>query len=477
MVSLEHPATARTLELPPRTAIDAGTADVLVVGGSLAGVGAAIAAAREGARVILTERCGFFGGDATASLVTILMSCYTQHPRRPEPGTFTLFPCDYGDGKPAVGGIYAEMVDRLARAGGAIAPSPDTGYTFPTDPEVFKFVLQDMVEEAGIQVLLHATAVDTLGRGTIDRVIFETKSGPVALGGKVVVDCTGDGDVAARAGAPFAVGRDSDGFAQPITLYFIMGDFDRDRFAAYVHQHPDQWHDVYGLWDLVEQARRAGDMDLQRENILMFGTPRSDEIVVDSTRVVKVPGINAWDLTRAALENRRQMREIANFLTKYVPGFERSYITQSGPTLYVRESRRIMGDYVLTADDVMSGRRFDDAVACGAYCIDIHNPVGSGTTVKHLAPGVMYDIPLRCLIPAMTRNLLVADRCISGTHEALGSFRIMPIGMATGQAAGVCAALAARQGKEPRHIDFREVQQVLRRQKAVLQEQLAGTTV
>jgi hypothetical protein len=468
MPALERPKEIRTIAVPPREAIVAAATDILVVGGGFAGMAAAIAAAREGMSVILTERFSFLGGNPTASLVTILMSYYTQHPKKPKAGECTFFPNDHGDGKPAVGGIYLELIDRLVNAGGAVPPSARTGFTLTVDPEIFKFVAQDMVEEAGISLLLNASASCIIGDGRIEGVVFETKSGPLVINAKIVVDCTGDGDVAAFAGAPFETGRQSDGLSQPITLYFLMGDFNKERFASYVASHPDQWYDVYGLWDLIDKARRAGDIDLQRENILMFATPREDEVVIDSTRVIKVSGIDAWDLTRAALENRRQMREIAGFFIKYVPGFEKAYITQSGPELYVRESRRIMGDYVLTADDVLSGRRFEDVVARGAYCIDIHNPAGSGTLVRHLPPGVIYDIPLRCLIPRATENLLVADRAISGTHEALGSYRVEPIGTATGQAAGVCAALAVQQKKTPREVDHRDVQQVLLRQKANL---------
>lgn len=168
------------------------------------------------------------------------------------------------------------------------------------------------------------------------------------------------------------------------------------------------------------------------------------------------------------VESRRQLRQIARFLQRYVPGFERAYAAQTGVTIGVRETRRITGEYVLTAGDVLSARKFEDAVARGAYPIDIHNPAGKGTILRRLPPGEAYDIPLRCLLPQRVENVLVAGRCISGTHEALSSYRVTPIAMATGHAAGVCAALAARSGKLPRDVPMSDLRRELLRQGADL---------
>jgi hypothetical protein len=170
--------------------------------------------------------------------------------------------------------------------------------------------------------------------------------------------------------------------------------------------------------------------------------------------------------------SRRQMRQIAEFLKQYVPGFEKSYVMQSGVNVGVRETRRIVGDYQLTADDVLSARKFDDGIARGSYPVDIHNPTGTGTVLKRLPPGEAYDIPLRCLMPQDAEGVIVAGRCISGTHEAHSSYRVMPIVMATGQAAGVTAALAARKGLRPRQIEARHVQSELVRQGASLRKEL-----
>jgi hypothetical protein len=187
----------------------------------------------------------------------------------------------------------------------------------------------------------------------------------------------------------------------------------------------------------VERASEAGFLDLQREDILFFGTPHERELSVNTTRVINVLGTDVWDLSYAEWHSRRQMRQIASFLKDYVPGFEEAYVAQTGVNVGVRETRRILGDYQLTVDDVLSARKFPDVIARGSYPVDIHNPHGKGTTLKRLPAGEAYDIPLRCLLPRGVDGLLMAGRSISGTHEAHSSYRVMPIAMATGQAAGL----------------------------------------
>jgi hypothetical protein len=443
---------------------------VLVVGGGPAGLGAAIGAADAGVRVILAERYGFLGGNATAALVMPLMSFHTQRPvttPNTASGTASLLPTDHGPGEAVVAGVLKRLLERLVSVGGAIPPSLATGYVVPFDPEWFKLVAMELLDEAGVQFLLHAFASGVLGDRKVEGAVFETKSGPVAVRARVVVDCTGDADLAVQAGAPFEVGR-ADGLAQPMTLMFRMADFERQRFSKYVEANPSQWRGVHGLWDLVRDATNAGDLELPREDILFFATPHEHEVSVNSTRVTRVLGTDVWDLSYAECVSRRQMRQIADFLQKYVPGFEKSYAVQSGINIGVRETRRIIGEYQLNADDVLNARKFDDAIARGAYPVDIHNPTGTGTILKRLPPGEAYDIPLRTLLPQSTEGLLVAGRCLSGTHEAHSSYRVMPIVMATGQAAGVCAALAAQRGIAPRDVPYREVQRELLSQGASL---------
>jgi hypothetical protein len=458
----------RSFTLPARTAAIVAEPDVLVVGGGPAGLGAAIGAASVGAEVVLAERYGFLGGNATAALVMPLMSSHTQRGKPIPTPVDRLLPPDHGPGEPVVAGVFDAFLKRLIAAGGAMAPSEQTGFVVPFDPEVFKLVALDLLDDAGVQFLLHALATEVIGSSGIEGVVFETKSGPVVVKARAVVDSTGDGDIAARAGAAFEVGRASDELVQPMTLMFRMVEFQRSAFAAYANAHPDQWRGVHGLWDLVAKATAAGELELPREDLLFFDTPHEHEISVNSTRVTGVLGTDVWDLTYAEWQSRRQMRQLSAFLRRYVPGFEQAYVVQSGVNIGVRETRRIVGDYQLTAADVLEARKFDDVIARAAYPIDIHNPSGSGTILQRLPAGEAYDIPLRCLLPQGVNRLVVAGRCISGTHEAHSSYRVMPVAMATGQAAGVCAAVAARTGKMPRELPVLQVQRELKRQGADL---------
>ncbi len=389
MPVLEEPREPREVTLPPRPARHGGRCDVLVVGGGPAGFAAAIGAADTGADVVLAERYGFLGGNATVALVMPLMSFHNEHKQAAftEAGdTSRLLPTDHGEGEPVVAGVLWQLLDRLMGRGGCLPPSPKTGYTVPFDPELFKFSLLEMMDESGVRMLFHAFASGALplDDGSGWRVVFETKSGPVVIDAGVVVDGTGDGDVAASCGAPFEIGRPEDGLAQPMTLMFRVADFSRPDFADYVRDHPDQWRGVHGLWDLIEEARAAGELRLPREDILFFATPHPREVAVNSTRVNRVLGTSVWDLTRAEYTARRQLAQIDRFLRTRVPGFEESYVVQSGTHIGVRESRRVLGDYQLTGHDILAARTFPDVIAHGAYPVDIHNPRGSGTVLKRV---------------------------------------------------------------------------------------------
>ncbi|MFE1050662.1 FAD-dependent oxidoreductase [Streptomyces olivaceus] len=254
---------------------------------------------------------------------------------------------------------------------------------------MFKLSMLETMDESGVRMLFHSFASGALplDDGSGRRVVFETKSGPVVVDAGVM-DGAGDGDVATACGALYEIGRHEDGLVQPVTLMFRVADFARPDSADYVREHPDQWRGVHGLWDLIEEARTEGELRLPGEDILFFATPRPREIAVNSTRVNRVLGSNVWDLTRAEYTARRQPAQIDRFLRTRVPGFEESYVVQSGTHVGVRESRRVLGDYRLTGHDILAARTFPDVVARGAHPFDVHNPRGSGTVSRGLRRGV-----------------------------------------------------------------------------------------
>ncbi len=349
-------------------------------------------------------------------------------------------------------GIFQEIIDRLENMNGYDRKS--RAY----DAEVMKIVADQMVEEAGVQLMLHSLVVDAVMEGNFIRgVLVENKSGRQRVMAKVVVDATGDGDVAVKAGAPYEKGRRIDGLTQPMTLNFRMGGVDTAKMP-----------NISELNKLYDDAKARGEISIPRENLLWFPTVRSGEIHFNTTRVVKVDGTSGKDLTYSEVEARRQMIGLVEFLKRKVPGFESAYLLVSGSQIGVRETRRVMGEYVMTEEDVLGARKFEDVVARGSYPIDIHSPTGEGTVIKRPPPGASYDIPYRCLVPKKVENLLVAGRCVSSTHEAQAAIRVIPICMAMGQAAGTAAALAVKLKVTPREMDVTLLQKTLREQGANL---------
>lgn len=426
--------------------------DVLVVGGGNAGCAAAIAAARHGARTLLVERYGFLGGTATAAMVGPWMTFHS------------------GDRR-IVGGIAQEMVERLMRKGaspGHLRDSSDYVATItPFDPEVHKALLFEMMREAGVELLLHAYFLSAQTQaGAVTGAEFATIAGIQARRARILIDATADALVAASAGVPTQQG-DERGRVQPATLIFRLSHVDLAQLAAYVREHPDQMRSslsesdrtpenltaVAGLYSLWDRARDDGAVDIPRELVSFFISPYEDEVTVNMTRVVDVDPLDPADLTRAEIESRLQAMQLFEFFRSRVPGFQNARLAGTGTQVGIRESRRIVGRYTLTGEDVLTGRKFDDAVARSAYPIDLHNPSGSGTTTHRLKAGESYEIPYRCLVPINREALLVAGRCISTTHEALASTRLTPTVMTLGQAAGTAAALASKDGTRVGDVD------------------------
>lgn len=459
-----HNAAASITE-PARQVPVTHEPDVLVIGAGPAGIGAAVAAARNGAKVLLVERYGFLGGNLTSAMVNPMFTFHDIH------------------GEQVIRGIAGEVVDRLV----ALTASPGhvTDLTFdnasmtPFDPEGMKLLLFDMAEEAGVELLLHSVFVDAVAEdGRVQYVIVENKSGRQAIRPKFVIDCSADADVVAKIGAPFVKGRESDGALQPVTLFYRIGGIDYAALRSWMKANRDLLKDspsdeeiesnrtlaFLGLSDLVKQAMETGEYPADAApRILMYQLPKDGQIAVNCTRLQGIDGTSVDDLTRAEVLTRRQAWQIHRFLRKHVGGFENAYIIDTGVQVGIRETRRIIGDYTMQETDVLESRKFADGIACGTFAIDIHPPDGKQQIFTGSGRAV-YEIPYRSLLPQGVDNLLVAGRCISATHHAFGSIRVMATAMAVGQGAGTAAALAVRQQVASRKIDTDEVRALLLQQ-------------
>lgn len=416
---------------------------------------------------MLVERYGFLGGMSTAALVYPWMTFHTA------------------DGKQVIKGIAQEIIDRLMAMNASPGHVRDTvGFTStitPYHPEVYKVLVSKMLKEAGVQLLLHSfvDSVAMNGAGdTIESVQLTTKSGRIELRGRVFIDTSGDADIAYLSGAPCLKGREGDHRTQPMTMKFRMRGVDLAAVKQYMIDHPDEFYrktphaelpdlPLSGICGFYKHWKEA-NLPINRDQVLFFTGPNEDEVLVNTTRVQGLDGTRVEDLTEAEELGREQVLLVADFMTRNLPGFEKASISQVGAQIGIRESRRIDGQYALTGEDVIAGRRFEDAIARSGYPIDIHDPSGKGVTSADVQGDGAYDIPYRCLLPKQVDNLLAAGRCISTTHEALATTRLTPSCMATGQATGSAAAIAVRQGIRPQAVDVAELQDTLRRDGVVL---------
>ena len=412
--------------------------DALVVGGGLTGVAAAVAARRQGLEVLLLEKAGFLGGAPG----TMLINPFMPYSTTVDGQRFALSR-----------GFFAELQELLREVGGYHGPGREDIHE-----EYLKLALDRLVVREGVRVLFHATLCGVEKSGeTIVALQAATKAGTLRFTARRYLDCTGDADLAVMAGCPYQLGR-GDGLCQPMTLCFRIGNVDIPVFRENRQLMQDRY----------KQLKAEGKIKNPRENVLVFNTLVDGMLHFNTTRVVRHNPVDPLDVTRAEMAAREQMFEICHFLREQVPGFEHSQLVYSAGEIGVRESRKIVGEYVLTQEDLVACTKFPDRIAAGNYDIDIHNPEGSGTSHYYFAPGTWYTIPYRSLLPLKAGNLLVAGRCISATHEAQASIRILPIVATLGQAAGVAAAVSLRAGVAPREADVAEIQRILTREGAFI---------
>jgi hypothetical protein len=452
--------------------------DVIVCGGGPSGFVAAVAAGRAGAKTLLIERYGFLGGMPTSAWLG------------------PISPMHFGDER-VIAGIPQEFVERMVASGGSTGhlrttnPHGSGAYLCFYDREHYKWNALQMLEEAGVSVLLH-TFVEgaVVTEGKVIGVEIANKSGRATISSTVVVDATGDGDVAARAGAEFTLGN-GDHASQPGTMMFDMGNVDTEKLKDYMDTHLDdfEWaselvalapfspklqqkHFVgQGFLDLVAKGMEDDELYLGRDTILFLTTVHQGLVHFNSTRIAGIDGTDTESLTRGEIDARKQVMSLSEFIIKHIPGFENSYLAGTGTQVGIRESRHILGEYVITGEDVLHGRKFDDVVVRGYFPVDIHNLKGKegyqGGGVW-ADPEDSYDIPMRTLIPRVIDGLVMAGRAISATHEAHGSLRTQGGAMGIGHAAGALAARAAKYGGVPRKVPYVEVEELLLSQKASL---------
>jgi len=472
----------------PRREVDVvEEADVVVIGSGPGGLTAAVAAARQGAKTILVERYGVFGGLATTCLMGPLfgyapLGSFSRDKKAQREEQYV-----YGDAhaRPILKGLPVEIVRRLQKIGGAPDNRDIDWKSVRFDPELFKFVCDDMVTGAKVIPFLHSYCVNAIVKNRkIDAIVIESKSGRQAIRGKIFIDATGDGDVAYFCGCSYTKGREADGATQSFGSRFRIGGV-RKRTAAEKEKC------------LKLCSKAIADRKIRAFAAIDFGeqgsTVRDSEISPDITRC-RGDGTNLRDLIAAELQIRRDTYEMFKFLKAKAPGFESSYLIDTPFTIGVRETRQIEGLYKLTNDDVNNGKKFPErAIARGCWYLDIHCPLGRLTSsagkfaplcsleceinppchmkTKHrdklipylrLPANDYYDIPYDCLVAKDLDNLLVSGRCISATHGAMSSLRVIGTCFAIGEGAGVAGALCAQEAVKPGALNVSKLQKVMR---------------
>jgi len=417
--------------------------DVIVAGGGLSGVAAAAAAAREGCRVLIAEQYGFLGGMATAGLVNPFM-----------PYTVRKAKYEFTRQDEVNQGIFREILENLAELDG-LHPNRRT-----FNEEILKLVLDRMMKKYNVKVMFHSLLTGAKRTGNkIETIAVTNKSGVTEYSAKYFVDATGDADLSMLAGCEFKIGRDADNLCQPMTLCFRLANVDRTKY--------NKEADRTAINEKYKEFKRKGLISNPRENVLVFDHMVDDVLHFNSTRIIKKCAVDAGDLSEAEVQAREQVYELFRFMKENIPGFENAQILMSAAQIGVRESRRIVGEYTITQDDLLKTIKFEDSIARGTYPVDIHNPDGSGTVIREIPYEDYYTIPYRALIPKGFDNLIAAGRPISSTHEAHSAYRVMPICACIGEGAGAAAAVAVKYNQALRDVDVKKLHEILDRNGAL----------
>jgi len=431
----------KTIIEPAREIELAAETEILIIGGGPAGIAAATAAARCGARVMLLEKYGFLGGMGTAAMVTNFCGLHANI---------------NGSVQQIVRGVADDILERLDNLDGLREPHPvkakGGGHDVAAqayDTSAYKMATDDLLLSAGVDIRFHTFAVDVLMDGAqIDAVLIETKSGRKAIKAEVFIDCSGDGDLAYWSGAECVKGDDNGFMAYPTTM-FRVANVDDDK----VHNEGKP-----NLSALIEAA--AKDYNLPRKTGVLGSQPHAGEWRVNLTQISRdgdpIDGSDWNDLGFAETEGRRQSQEYFRFLKDCVPGFENSYLLETAPQVGIRETRRIIGEHILSEDDILSCRDFEDSIGCNGWPLEQHLKGSAKWTF--LGGRGYHQIPFGTTLPKGVDNLLVAGRCASTTPEGQASLRVSGPCFAMGQAVGTAAELARRSGVTPKEIDVKALQ-------------------
>ncbi len=401
--------------------------DVIVVGAGPAGLSAAVSSTRMGAKTALIEKLGVVGGSFIAGHVGPLMGGVSK-------------------------GTIVEEIHQLL----------GTYFWGPMhDLEKGKISILKWLGEENVDLYLQTPVVDLIQKdGTISGIVVSTKTGLELFEANQFVDATGDGMIAFLSGAEYSIGRDEDGLVQPATLMFTLANVDTDIAILCKAEESEAEINGKNFVEFCKEKCSQGELPENVAIIRLYPSVNPGEIMVNATQENYIDGLNYCDISKAELNLRKQIETITNFLVKYVPGYEKCYVKDSADVLGIRETRRIKGDYTLNDLDLLAGRRFEDVMVHEAnFVIDIQD--GGGQAEGYATRVHPYDIPYRCFLPIGIRNVMTAGRCISGTHRAHASYRVMNICMAMGQAVGIAAALSAIQGITPRELGCQKVQREL----------------
>jgi glycine/D-amino acid oxidase-like deaminating enzyme len=444
--------TARITDSRPALSYDT---DVLVVGGGAAGVAAAVTAARAGAKVLLLEKYGFCGGAAVAGLSGTICGLYASTEDSARPPEQIVFG-------------FAEQFLALMRQKGGVTDPVRYGKTFTLvhDPLVWREAADHVLREAGVKILFHTIVIDAVVEdGRVAGVVAWTKQGRASVKARLVIDASGDADVAELAGFETFVGQD--GKVQNPTMIFRLMGVDVARFVAHFGADTILGDDVS---QMIRNLHNSREYDLPRAKVFLFPTPRPNELLCNCTRVLGADGrelnpLLVEDITEAEIQGRRQVREYARFFKDRLVGCEDSFVNDTGVQVGVRQTRQIAGVDRLGNDDVVNGRKAKDSIARSAWPIELHS--GEKPRLVWLLDDY-YDVPFGCFLPRTGEGFLVAGRCLSAEHEAMASARVTAQCFSYGQAAGLAAAMSLQSGTSPRELPVSDLRDALRRDGAAI---------